>query len=128
MKALRFAAYGPPSVLKLVDREMPKPGPGESLVEIEAAAINPSDVKNVAGAFKSPLPRTPGRDYAGIVVDGAGKGREVWGSGPAFGIARDGSHTQYIVIPGQWLADKPGNISMAEASAVGVPFLAAWDG
>jgi NADPH:quinone reductase-like Zn-dependent oxidoreductase len=74
------------------------------------------------------LPRTPGRDYAGIVMDGVGKGREVWGSGPAFGIARDGSHTQYIVIPGQWLADKPGNISMAEASAVGVPFLAAWDG
>ena len=82
MKALRFPAYGPPSVLKLVDREMPKPGPGKSLVEIEAAAINPSDVKNVAGAFKSPLPRTPGRDYAGIVVDGAGKGREVWAADP----------------------------------------------
>src|SRR5579871_5706332 len=128
MKALRFAAYGPPSVLKLVDREMPKPGPGESLVEIEAAAINPSDIKNVAGAFKSPLPRTPGRDYAGVVVDGPGKGREVWGSGEAFGVSRDGSHAQFIVIPEQWLSNKPANLSMAEAASIGVPYLTAWSG
>jgi len=128
MKALRFAEYGPPSVLTLRECEVPQPGPGESLVRVHAAAINPSDVKNVAGAFKSALPRTPGRDYAGIVVDGAGEGREVWGSGPAFGITRDGAHVQYIVVPEQWLADKPKHISMAEASTVGVPFLAAWDG
>ena len=128
MKALRFAEYGPPSVLVIKECEMPKPGPGESLVQVHAAAINPSDVKNVAGAFKSPLPRTPGRDYAGIVVDGAGKGREIWGSGPAFGVARDGADAQYIVIPEKWLADKPANLSMAEAGSIGVPFLAAWDG
>lgn len=128
MKVLRFAEYGPPSVLAPEEREPPRPGPGEALVRVEAAAINPSDLKNVAGAFKAPLPRIPGRDYAGIVVDGAGKGREVWGSGAAFGVARDGSHAQYIVIPEQWLADKPRNLSMAEAGAVGVPFLTAWNG
>ncbi|HEX4158418.1 MAG TPA: zinc-binding alcohol dehydrogenase family protein [Rhizomicrobium sp.] len=128
MKALRFAEYGPPSVLVMEERETPRPGPGQSLVQVQATAINPSDVKNVAGAFRSPLPRTPGRDYAGIVVDGAGKGRKIWGSGPAFGIARDGSHAQYIVIPENWLSDKPGHLSMAEAAAIGVPFLAAWDG
>jgi NADPH2:quinone reductase len=128
MKALRFAEYGPPSVLALEECEVPQPGPGESLVQVLAAAINPSDVKNVGGAFKSPLPRTPGRDYAGILVDGAGKGREVWGSGPAFGITRDGSHAQFLVIPEKWLADKPGHLSMAEAGSIGVPFIAAWDG
>ncbi len=128
MRALRFTEYGPPSVLALKVCEARQPGAGESLVQVHAAAINPSDVKNVAGAFKSPLPRTPGRDYAGVVVDGAGKGREVWGSGPAFGITRDGSHAQYIVIPGNWLADKPAHLSMAEAGSIGVPFLAAWDG
>jgi len=128
MKALRFAKYGPPSVLTFAASELPRPGPGESLVEVHAAAINPSDVKNVAGAFKTTLPRIPGRDYAGVVVDGAGKGREIWGSGPAFGIARDGSHAQFIVIPERWLADKPRNLSMAEAGAIGVPFLAAWNG
>jgi len=82
MRALRFAKYGPPSVLSLDDIASPVLKSGEALVEVHAAAINPSDVKNVAGAFEATLPRTPGRDYAGIVVAGEGwKGREVWGSG-----------------------------------------------
>src|SRR5271156_1262010 len=123
MKALRFSHYGPPSVLSLRDCEIPKPGPGESLVRVEAAAINPSDVKNVAGAFKAPLPRTPGRDYAGLVVAGEGKGREVWGSGPAFGAERDGSHAQLVLLRSEWLADKPAQLTMEQASAIGVPFL-----
>lgn len=128
MQALRFAQYGPPSVLKVEPQEVPAPGPGESLIRIHAAAINPSDVKNVAGAFKTPLPRTPGRDYAGTVVAGEGKGREVWGSGAAFGLARDGSHAQFVVVPADWLADKPKQLSMSAAATVGVPFVVAWDG
>src|ERR1700693_1923923 len=98
MKALRFSQYGRPSVLSLEQCETPQPGPGESLVQVFAAAINPSDVKNLAGAFKSLLPRTPGRDYAGVVVAGDGKGREVWGSGPAFGVERDGSHAAFVSV------------------------------
>ncbi len=128
MKALRFAQYGPPSVLKVEPREVPAPGPGESLIQIHAAAINPSDVKNVAGAFKTQLPRTPGRDYAGVVVAGEGQGREVWGSGAGFGVERDGSHAQFIVVPADWLADKPKALSMSAAASVGVPFVVAWDG
>ena len=128
MKALRFSQYGLPSVLALEELETPKPGPHESLVQVLAAAINPSDVKNVAGAFKSLLPRTPGRDYAGVVVAGEGKGREVWGSGAAFGVARDGSHAQFVVMPSEWLADKPTHLPMELAGSVGVPFLVAWRG
>lgn len=128
MKALRFSQYGPPSVLVLEDRERPILRDGESLIRVEAASLNPSDVKNVAGAFKSPLPRTPGRDYAGVVVDGAGKGREVWSSGAGFGVGRDGAHAQFVAVPADWLADKPSNLSMAEAAAIGVPFLTAWSG
>lgn len=128
VKAVRFDRYGPPSVLKVEQRDRPVPGPGEALIEIKAAAINPSDVKNVAGAFKSPLPRTPGRDYAGTVVAGEGSGREVWGSGAGFGVERDGSHAQFIVVPADWLADKPRQLSMSAAASVGVPFVVAWQG
>jgi NADPH:quinone reductase len=128
MKVLRFHRYGPPSVLSIEELETPQPRAGESLVKIHAAAINPSDVKNVAGAFKTALPRTPGRDYAGTVVAGDGKGREVWGSGPGFGVERDGSHAEFVVIPHDWLADKPSHLSMEEAAAVGVPWLVAWNG
>lgn len=128
MRALRFSQYGPPSILSVEERDIARPQPGESLVRVLAAAINPSDVKNVAGAFKSPLPRTPGRDYAGVVVDGEGTGREIWGSGPAFGVERDGSHAQFVVMPAEWLTDKPAVLSMEQAGSIGVPFLVAWHG
>jgi NADPH:quinone reductase-like Zn-dependent oxidoreductase len=115
-------------VLTIEELATPQPRAGESLVQIYATAINPSDVKNVAGAFKTALPHTPGRDYAGIVVDGEGEGREVWGSGPGFGVEREGSHAEFIVMPSDWLAGKPHNLSMDEAAAIGVPFVVAWNG
>ncbi|HZZ17607.1 MAG TPA: zinc-binding alcohol dehydrogenase family protein [Candidatus Sulfotelmatobacter sp.] len=127
MKALRFNKFGPPSVLALEEIPKPTPRKGEVLVQIKATAINPSDVKNVAGQFKSSLPRVPGRDYAGIIVDGdVEKGTEVWGSGAGFGVSRDGAHAEYIVIPNEWVSKKPSHLSMEQAAAVGVPYLTAW--
>jgi NADPH:quinone reductase len=127
MKLWWFDQYGPPSVLQLREREIPSPGKGEVLVKIAATAVNPSDVKNVAGHFKTVLPRVPGRDFAGIVVDGDGPhGTEIWGSGPGWGVARDGAHAEYVVMPASWISRKPASISLEQASTVGVPYLAAW--
>lgn len=129
MKALRFDKYGTPAALSVQEVNVPDPKPGEALVKLRAAAINPSDVKNVAGAFKASLPRTPGRDYAGVVVGGEEwEGKEVWGSGAGLGIIRDGTHAQYVAVQLDGLSSKPANLSMEEASAVGVPYLAAWSG
>jgi NADPH:quinone reductase-like Zn-dependent oxidoreductase len=73
------------------------------------------------------MPRVPGRDYAGTIVAGDGrKGEEVWGSGPGFGVARDGTHAEYFVMPSAWVSRKPPQLSMAQAAAIGVPYLAAW--
>ena len=128
MKALRFSEFGPPSVLRLDEVAIPEPGAGEALVKVTAAAINPSDYKNVSGHFKNTtLPRTPGRDFAGVVVKGeSGEGKEVWGSVPNLGVVRDGSHAEYVVVPAEMLSPKPKVLSMAEASAIGVPYLTAW--
>jgi NADPH2:quinone reductase len=129
MKALRFEKYGPPSVLSIQQLQVPDLKPGEALVELHASAINPSDVKNVAGVFKASLPRIPGRDFAGVVVAGDGwKGKEVWGSGAGFGVSHDGTHAQYVVVSSDGLSEKPASLSMEQASAVGVPYLAAWSG
>jgi NADPH:quinone reductase-like Zn-dependent oxidoreductase len=127
VKAIRFSKFGPPSVLALEEIAKPERHKGEVLVQIKATAINPSDVKNVAGAFKSSLPRVPGRDYVGVIVGGdAEKGTEVWGSGAGFGITRDGAHAEYVVIPAEWISQKPPNLSMQQAAAIGVPYLAEW--
>jgi NADPH:quinone reductase len=127
MKVWQFDRYGPPPVLTLIERPALVPGAGQVLVKLEASGVNPSDVKNVAGHFKAPLPRVPGRDYAGIVIAGDGQeGDEVWGSGPGFGVVRDGAHAEYIVLASAWLSRKPRTLSMAQAASIGVPFLAAW--
>jgi NADPH:quinone reductase-like Zn-dependent oxidoreductase len=127
MTAMRFAEYGPPTVLAPVTCDVPEPATGEALIAVKAAAINPSDIRIVEGLFHSPLPRTPGRDYAGVVVAGdAPVGMEVWGSGPGFGIGRDGAHAEYVVVSADWLAEKPAALSMAQAASVGVPFITAW--
>jgi NADPH:quinone reductase len=71
MKSLRFAEFGPPSVLRIEEVPIPEPGAGEALVQVMAGAINPSDIGNVGGQFKNTtLPRTPGRDFAVIAVRG----------------------------------------------------------
>ena len=128
MKALRFAEFGPPSVLRFEEISIPEPREGEALIHVKAAAINPSDVGNVAGRFKSTsLPRTPGRDFAGIVVKGHKReGQEVWGSCSSLGIIHDGSHAEYVVAPSETLSIKPQSLNMAQAAAIGVPFITAW--
>jgi NADPH2:quinone reductase len=128
MNALRFSEFGPPSVLRVEEVAIPKPGEGEALVRVKAAAINPSDIGNVAGHFKHTiLPRTPGRDFAGVVVNGKQlEGEPVWGSGPNLGIVRHGSHAEYVVVPVETLSPKPKSLTMAEAAAIGVPFITAW--
>src|ERR1700689_608557 len=128
MKALRFAEFGPPSVLRIEEVPIPEPGQGEGLVRVKAAAINPSDIGNVAGRFKkTTLPRTPGRDFAGVVVKGTQhEGAEVWGSAPMLGIDHDGSHAEYVVVPAETLSPKPKSLSMPQAAAIGVPYITAW--
>jgi NADPH:quinone reductase-like Zn-dependent oxidoreductase len=128
MKALRFAEFGPPSVLRIEDVPIPEPGDGEVLVRVKAAAINPSDIGNVAGRFKkTTLPRTPGRDFAGIVEKGSRhQGAEVWGSSGTLGIVRDGSHAEYVVVPAEVLSPKPKSLTMTQAAAIGIPYITAW--
>ena len=120
-----------PQALQVEDCPVPVPAPGQVLIHVRYAGVNPSDVKAVLGAMPHAIwPRTPGRDYAGVVVGGTGSllGREVWGSGGELGIRRDGSHASHLLLDAAFLRDKPSTISLAEAGAVGVPFVTAWEG
>lgn len=117
--------------LALVDQPPPTPAAGMAVVQVGAAAVNPSDVKATLGLMpKAVWPRTPGRDFAGTVIAGpsAWIGREVYGSGGDVGITRDGSHARYLLLPEAALRERPRNISMDEAGAVGVPFVTAYEG
>jgi len=131
MRAIRFKAFGDPAVLELADMAPPAAAAGMALVRVLAASINPSDVKNVAGAMKQTiLPRIPGRDYAGVVEAGPAEwlGAEVWGTGGDTGFTRDGTHAELIAVPVDSLRRKPETLSFDQAASVGVNYLAAWCG
>jgi NADPH:quinone reductase-like Zn-dependent oxidoreductase len=86
MKALRFTEFVSSSVSRFGGISIPEPREGEALIHVKAAAINPSDVGNVAGRFNNDttLSRTPGRDSARIVV----KGKQHEGQRGLGGVAR----------------------------------------
>ena len=104
---------------------------GDVTIDVHAAGINPSDAKAMLGIMPSAVfPRTPGRDFAGVVVAGPSdlQGLEVWGSGGDVGISRNGSHAERLVLPRAAIQRKPTKLSMLEAGTVGVPFVTAYEG
>jgi len=131
MRALLFRRFGGLEALEAADVPRPVPRAGEILVAVRAASINPSDVKNVAGKMEgTTLPRVPGRDFSGVVVEGPPEllGAEVWGAGGEVGFERDGSHAEFVALPVDGVARKPANLTFAEAAACGVNFVTAWAG
>lgn len=130
MQALQLTREGTtaPS-LKFVTTPKPIPGPDQVLVQIKASPIQPSDVLNTKGLFPhTTFPRIPGRDFAGIVVDGPSQhiGKEVFGtSGHDFSFTEDGCHAEYCLISEKVIVEKPKNLSFAQAASAGTPFTTA---
>jgi NADPH:quinone reductase-like Zn-dependent oxidoreductase len=128
---LNAKAEAPAAVAPVVERRTLSRSEDQVLIEIKAAAVNPSDVKAATGLMAyAVFPRTSGRDYAGVVIDGpAGTiGREVFGSSGDLGIRRDGTHATHLVVEADAVVEKPTNLSWAETAGIGVPFVTAIEG
>jgi len=129
MLALTFGRTGDLSALELLEVPAPEPKPGEVVVRIVAAGLNPSDVKNVRGSFPyTTVPRIAGRDFAGIVARGPADfvGAAVWGTGGELGFTRDGTHAEYVALPLEGVSRKPDALGFEQAASVGVPYTTAW--
>ncbi len=130
MKALHIDATGSLDVLAIRDVPEPSVASNDVRIRVEAAGVNPSDVGIALGRFPQlVLPRTLGRDFAGIVVDGppALVGKPVWGTGGGeLGLTRDGAHAEMLVVPQGAVALRPSHFSARCAAAAGTPFLTAW--
>ena len=129
MQALRFEKTG--SLDELMVKDIPKPvvKVGEVLVQVKAAAVNPSDIKNVLGRMhETTVPRTPGRDFAGVVVDGGTMliGKSVFGSGGSLGFGRDGSHAEFVAVPEKAVLPMPKGFTFEQSAAIGVAYMTAW--
>ena len=128
---LSAKAEAPASLALEIERRPLSRGDNQVLIEVKAAAVNPSDVKAATGLMAyAVFPRTPGRDYAGIVIDGPSGtvGREVFGSSGDLGIRRDGTHATHLVVEADAVVEKPKGISFEQAAGIGVPFVTAIEG
>ena len=123
MKAVRFDEYGEVDVLKVVDVPKPAPGPGQVLVQVKAAGINPGEAKIRAGLLHARWPATfpsgQGSDLAGVVaetgpgVTGFAAGDEVIGY-----TDNRASQAEYVLVEEQNLTAKPAGVSWVVAGAL----------
>src|SRR5439155_1691876 len=114
------------SIWPVIETHALSRGENDLLIEVKAAAVNPSDVKAATGLMPyAVFPRTPGRDYAGVVIDGPTGwiGREVFGSSGDLGIRRDGTHATHLVVEAEAVVEKPKGISWEETAGIGVQFV-----
>ena len=134
MKAIRAHEYGGPAVMKIEDVPDPKAGPGEVVVRVRAAGINPVDAYILSGTYprKPPLPYTPGQDGAGEVESvGAGvtdvkAGDRVYICGVGNTVAGAGTYAEKaLCIPSQ-LHPLPARTSFGQGAALGVPYCTAY--
>ena len=119
------------SLAPVIERRALSRTADQLLIEVKAAAVNPSDVKAATGLMPyAVFPRTPGRDYAGVVIDGPADwiGREVFGSSGDLGIRRDGTHATHLAVETDAVVEKPRDLSWEEAAGIGVPFVTAMEG
>ncbi|WP_037914430.1 NADP-dependent oxidoreductase [Actinacidiphila yeochonensis] len=133
MKAVRFHAYGDSGVLVHEEVDRPTAGAGEVVVRVAGTTFNPVDALVRAGfmreVFPLDLPHTPGVDLAGVVAD-VGTGVGGWKAGDAvvafLPIAGTGAAAEYAVAPAEVLAAAPRSVDLADAAALPMPGLTAW--
>ena len=126
MKAIVHDEYGPVKVLCLREIEPPTPGPGEVLIEVHAAGVNPADwhlmtgvpyLARLAFGLRRPKNRVRGADVAGV-VHSAGAGVAAFRAGDrVFGVAR-GSFAEYSVAGVGSLAHLPESLSFVQGAAI----------
>lgn len=124
MEAIVYEEFGGPEVLRLTRVDDVHPGPGQIRVAVRAAGVNPVDHKIRNGwmeaAFPTPLPATPGSEFAGV-VDETGEGV----TGPAVGdevLGRSvtGAYAAYVLADADAVAPRPEGLGWEEAAALPV--------
>jgi NADPH:quinone reductase-like Zn-dependent oxidoreductase len=131
MKAVRFDQYGPIGVLDVRDVPVPEPGPGEVLVRVKAAGINPGEAKIRDGSLHERWPATfpsgQGSDFAGVVDKlGPGVTTVAIGEDVIGWVDTRSSQAEYVVAEAANLARKPPSLPWEIAGAIPVVGFTAW--
>ena len=125
MKAIRVHKFGGPEVMQIEEVPTPKPGPGQVLVQILAAGVNPADTYARTGnyAVLPSLPYTPGTDGAGV-VESIGDGVSKVKTGDRVYLAKNltGSYAEYALALQSQVYRMPEKISFAQGAGIFIPY------
>jgi NADPH:quinone reductase len=134
MRAVVYSQTGGPEVLRIADRDVPEPGPGEVRVAVRVSGVNPTDWKSRRGSapgLELPFPEVvPNQDGAGTIdavgegVDSARLGERVWVWEAAWQRA-DGTAQEYVVLPERQAVPLPETVSFDVGASLGIPALTA---
>lgn len=125
MKAARIHRLGGPEVISIDEVPDPAPGPGQVLVRVHAAAVNPADWKGREGFYKDAdwyrLPHIPGRDFSGVIKAAHPDIEEFEVGDAVFGVTdqgQEGAYAELLVMNPAIIAPKPRNLSHVESAAI----------
>ena len=126
MKAIVVREFGGAEVLRVEELPLPTPGPGQVLVRLHAAGVNPVETYIRSGAYDPlpTLPYTPGGDGAGVVA-AVGAGIVGLQEGQRVYVAGCPSYAEYALCPGGGVHPLPDGVSFAQGAALGVPYATA---
>ncbi|MBA2352259.1 MAG: NAD(P)H-quinone oxidoreductase [Burkholderiales bacterium] len=128
MRAIAITSFGGPEVLRVVEFPLPRPGPGEVLIQVAAAGINRPDILQRSGRYPPPpgASEIPGLEVAGKI---AALGQDVRGfrSGEAVcALLSGGGYAEYATAPATQCLPIPGGFSEAEAASLPETFFTVW--
>lgn len=128
MRAIEIARPGGPEVLRFVERPDPVPGPGDVLIDVQAAGVNRPDAMQRSGSYPPPKGASdiPGLEVAGRIA-ALGPGVERWREGDAvMALLSGGGYASRAVAPAPQCLPIPSTLSMTEAAAVPETFFTVW--
>ena len=134
MKAIRVHKFGGPEVLQLDDVPDPKAGPGQVVVRIRAAGVNPVDtyIRSGSYAMLPTLPYVPGNDCAGV-IETVGQGVTRFKRGDRVYVVRtttpmSGGYAELALCEASTVHPLPANVSFSQGAGVSVPYGTAYRG
>jgi len=131
MKSIRVHEFGGPEQLKLEEVPDPEPGPGQVVVRVHAAGVNPVEAYIRTGTYASKpnLPYTPGQDGAGVILKAGPEVKRLKAGDRVFFTAtRTGSYAEQALCDEAKVHLLPASVSFEQGAAMGVPYGTAYRG
>ncbi|MDA8413637.1 MAG: NADPH:quinone reductase [Desulfobacteraceae bacterium] len=129
MKAIRIHSFGPPEVMKIEEIPVPEPGPGQVVVTVKAAGVNPVDTYIRSGLYRPDLklPYTPGLDAAGVIAAiGEGVNHRSIGQRVYVAWSLSGTYAEQVLCKEFQTHPLPDAVTFGQGAAIGVPYGAAY--